>query len=144
MYQQATRQRLCGEELVICHWSWETGGSKDGIVIGKKCCKNYVVSTCTRNGKCKFWKKGVEGSRCPKFSWPLGWNGFDARQLRILYRISILRAQNLTSVPSFNRSFRSTQATKKASLQPSFASQTSVTVSSIKWLYTARLLWTAK
>ena len=45
---------VTGEKLAICHWSCETGGSKDGIVIGKKCCKNYVVSTCTRNGKCKF------------------------------------------------------------------------------------------
>jgi len=59
MFQQAPRQRLVtGEKLAICHWSCETGGSKDGIVIGKNVVKIMSCLPVQEMESASFEKRG--------------------------------------------------------------------------------------
>jgi len=49
---------VTGEKLAICHWSCETGGSKDGIVIGKNVVKIMSCLPVQEMESASFEKRG--------------------------------------------------------------------------------------
>ena len=49
---------VTGEKLAICHWSCKTGGSKDGIVIGKNVVKIMSCLPVQEMESASFEKRG--------------------------------------------------------------------------------------